>query len=269
MKLSAVAKLLYYSGIDTPRHDAVMLFLKFTDYDKNELYLGDPDSNDERLRDAVDRRSRREPLQYIIGEVDFFREKYEVSPDCLIPRQDTEILVEVAVKNIPDGESFLDLCTGSGCIAISTLKNTKNTYAFAVDISDGALNIAKRNAELNGVSDRLCLKRHDALCEAVEGEFFAILSNPPYVTEEEYAALAPELAFEPKIALVAEDDGLVFYKRITALYKDRIKSGGFILFEIGHTQADALREIAKSEGLTFELFKDYSGNDRVVMLKKP
>ena len=269
MKLSEAIKLLHGSGIDTPRHDAVTLFLKFTDYKKHELYIGDPESNSPELRSALDRRSRREPLQYIIGEVDFFRERYTVTPDCLIPRQDTEVLVEIAVKNIPEGESFIDLCTGSGCIAISTLSNTKNTSATAVDISEGALRIAKENSIKNGTDSRLTLLCKDVLQEAVDGEFFAVLSNPPYVTEEEYSALAPELAFEPRCALVAEDNGLVFYKKITSLYKDKIKRGGFILFEIGHTQADSVREIAAAEGLTCEIIKDYSSRDRVAMLKKP
>ena len=105
------------------------------------------ESNSPALKDAIERRAKREPVQYILGKVGFYREEYEVSPDCLIPRQDTEILVDTAVRLLPRGARFIDLCTGSGCVAISTLCNTSSTEATAVDVSGAALEIAKRNAE--------------------------------------------------------------------------------------------------------------------------
>ena len=268
MKLSQAAKLLYYSGIDSARYDATILFEKIGGYKRQDLYLDDPDCKDPELIRAVDRRSQREPLQYIVGEVGFYRETYKVTPDCLIPRSDTEILVDYAVKNIPAGESFIDLCTGSGCIAISVLKNTHSTSSVAVDISEGALAVASENSKINGTEDRLTLLCHDVLSKAVEGEFFAVLSNPPYIRAEVYEALAPEIFHEPKIALVGGDDGLEFYKFITKHYKSRIKPEGFILFEIGYDQGEAIKTIAEDEKMAAEILKDLSGNDRVAVLRR-
>ena len=190
-----------------------------------------------------------------------------MSEDCLIPRSDTEILVDFAVKNIPRGERFVDLCAGSGCVAVSTLKNTKDTFAAAVDISEPAIAVAKENAMKNGVSDRCEFICRDVLSEAVPGEFFAVLSNPPYVSEEEYEGLAPEIYFEPKIAFVGGSDGLDFYRRILDLYKEKLKENGFFAFEIGYNQGDALISLAKERNMSCEILKDYSQNDRVAVIK--
>ena len=163
MKLSDAVKLLRNAGIDSASYDAREIFLHIGGFSRNELLFSDPESFDEKLIFAVNRRQKREPLQYIIGEVGFYKETYKVSKDCLIPREDTEILVDYAVKNLPSGAHFLDICTGSGCIAISTLKNTKNTTATAIDISSAALEIAKKNANLNGISERISFVESDVL----------------------------------------------------------------------------------------------------------
>ncbi len=264
MKFSEAIKALRSAGIKSPRREAQIIFEELCGIKGHTLVYTDCESP---LADeAVKRRCAKEPLQYIIGRVSFYREEYFVTPDCLIPRQDTEILVDVAVSRIKEGESFIDLCTGSGCVAISTLKNTKNTRAVAVDISDGAKNIAERNAAHNGVSDRIEILRHDAISSAVDGSFYALLSNPPYISEADYAGLEKEIFHEPKIALVADDNGLLFYKRLIPLYKDRILRGGFMAFEIGYDQGDALRQIARENGLCAEILKDYSNNDRVALI---
>ena len=268
MKLSEAIALLSGAGIENPRGEARILFREIGKVKDSELYGFDPSSDSPELMRAIERRTKREPLQYIIGKCDFYNECYEVTPDCLIPRQDTEILVDYAVKNLPDGAHFLDLCTGSGCIAISTLKNTKNTHAIAVDLSDGALAVAKRNAESLCVSDRIEFIGTDVLKSKIDVDVYAILSNPPYVTESAYASLEPEIYHEPREAFVGGADGLIFYRRITELYKDSILNGGFIAFEIGYDQADALLNIAKENLLSCEIIKDYSGNDRVAVLKK-
>ena len=245
MKLSEAILKLKAAGIDNPRHDARELFSVIGGIPRSALLLGDAECNAPELSEAIERRCKREPLQYIIGEVEFYRESYTVSPDCLIPRQDTEILVDYAVKNIPDGSLFLDLCTGSGCVAISTLKNTRATSAVAVDISDGALNIARKNAERNGVADRIALRKADALREAVSGDFYAILANPPYVTEDDYELLAPEIYFEPRAAFVGGKSGIEFYEAFITLYKARLCAGGFFAFEIGYNQANELIALAE------------------------
>ena len=213
------------------------------------------------------RRAAREPLQYIIGTVGFYREEYRVTPDCLIPRSDTEILVDYAVRHIPEGESFADLCSGSGCIGISTLKNTTGTRCDSYDVSDGAIALTLHNAEKNGARDRITVIKKDLLREDIDGEYFAILSNPPYIPRSVYEGLEKEIFAEPEIAFVGGDDGLIFYERLIPVCKKHIKKGGFIAFEIGYDQAESLRALAKENGLACEIIKDYSGNDRVAVLK--
>ncbi len=267
MKLSEAVKILADAKVPSPRHDARELFMKVGGMSLTELISGDASCDLPELQAAIDRRKNREPLQYIIGSVDFYRESYEVCPDCLIPRQDTEILVDFAVNNIPSGKKFLDLCTGSGCVAISTLKNSENTTAVAVDISEGAISVAKRNAKKNGVSDRVEFLIGDVFNPPCKEKYFAILSNPPYVREEVYAELEPEIYFEPKIAFTAGDFGLEFYKKIITLYKKMLDPCGFFAFEIGYDQGESLKEIAKSNGMSCEIVKDYSDNDRVAVIR--
>lgn len=267
MKLSEAVKLLCESGIENPKFDAKEIFMHFGKFTRLDL-IGDVDSTSEEIASAVRARAEHKPLQYILGEVGFFRETYKVNENCLIPRADTEILVEYAVKHLPRGAHFLDLCTGSGCVAISTLKNTENTTAVAVDISKAALSTAEENARLNGVFDRITLRAEDVLVSPLADECFAVLANPPYVSDTAYAGLMPEIYFEPKIAFVGKNNGLEFYERLTELYKNVISDNGFIAYEIGFDQADALINIAKKHGMRAEIIKDYSDNDRVCVLRK-
>lgn len=268
MKLSYAIKLLCDSGVPSADYDARELFCHFGGFKRSELYFSDPESENEALLSAISRRAAREPLQYIIGEVGFYGETYRVTPACLIPRADTEALVEYAVKNIPEGEAFLDICTGSGAVGISTLLHTKGTTATLVDISPDALEIAKENAKQGGAIERAKFVLADALTEAVEGEVFAVLSNPPYVSEEEYASLEKEIYFEPRLAFVAEKNGILFYERLTELYRDKIKEGGFIAYEIGYRQRAELERIAKENRMTVEFVRDLSGIDRVAVLRQ-
>ncbi|MBQ7333469.1 MAG: peptide chain release factor N(5)-glutamine methyltransferase [Clostridia bacterium] len=267
MTLNEAIESLKKAGIENPEFDARELFMHFGKLKMHELVSRSAALEDEIIAEAIRKRAERVPLQYIIGHVGFYRESYKVSPACLIPRQDTEILVDYAVKNIPDGEEFLDICTGSGCIAISTLKNTKNTSCSAIDVSEAALAVAEENAKENGVSARIKFLKTDALTFIPKKKVFAVLSNPPYVTDEEYEKLDAELYHEPKIALVGADRGLAFYKKITSLTKGSLKPNGFIAFEIGKDQAEALRKIAKENLMNAEIIKDLSGNARVAVLK--
>ena len=223
MTLNEAITVLRDAGVENPEFDARELFAHFGSVPRHELVSRNASVDDELIKAPIAERAKRKPLQYIIGRVGFYRETYKVTPACLIPREDTEILVDYAVKNIPEGESFIDICTGSGCIAISTLKNTKGTSCTAIDISESALLIAEENARENGVSDRICFAKADALSYVPHEKVFAILSNPPYVTAEEYGQLDKELYHEPKIALVGRDNGLEFYKKITQLTKDSLK----------------------------------------------
>ena len=268
MTLKEAIALLTERGIDSPAYDARRIFEQIGGFPKEKLVAGNPKA-DEKTETAVLKRAERVPLQYILGTVDFYRERYTVTPDCLIPRQETELLVELAVKLLPSGAKFIDLCTGSGCIAISILKNTVGTRAVATDISDAALEIAKRNAELNEVYERVEFKKSDALSEASEGDFFAVISNPPYVLSDVYENLEPEIAFEPRGAFVGGGiDGANFYRAIVRLWHERIPKDGFILFEIGFDQAEALLKIAEEYSMNCEIKKDYSANDRMALLRK-
>ena len=263
MTLKEAIEILREAGIESADYDARELF-RF--YRPGAVMLNSECDSPELIR-AIERRADHEPLQYIIGEVGFYRESYLVTPDCLIPRPDTEILVDYAVGNLPDGACFLDLCTGSGCVAISTLKNTKDTTAVAVDISGGALAVATENALRNGVSDRIHFRLADLTKEVIDLPVFAVLSNPPYVADGVYEELAEEIYHEPREAFVGGEDGGDFYRRLTPVYKNYIAKNGFIAYEIGYDQADLLREIATDCEMTCEILKDLSGNDRVAVLK--
>ena len=171
-------------------------------------------------------------------------------------------------RYIPEGERFADLCSGSGCIGISTLKNTRATLCDSYDISDGALALAEENAQRNGVRERITLIKRDLLRENTEDGYFAILSNPPYIPREVYESLDKEIFSEPRIAFVGGESGLIFYEKLIPVCKKSVKDGGFIAFEIGYDQADSLRRLAKENGLDCQIIKDYSGNDRVAILRK-
>jgi len=274
MTLKETRDRLSAAGIENADTEARELFYAFGGA-KRAFPLSDGfESCSEELEAAVCRRVSREPLQYIIGEVFFYRESYKVTPDCLIPRPDTEILVEAAERLLPRNARIADLCCGSGCIGISTAKGARVNSCVLADISERALAIARENAERNGAADVCRFVCADVTAEEsarliTGGESFdAILSNPPYVSESAYEGLEPEIYREPKIAFLGGKDGGDFYRTLTPLYLPYIKDGGFLAYEIGYDQAELLREIANSCGCTAEIIKDYSGNDRVAILKK-
>ena len=249
-----------------------MRICRFCNINKAEL-LGrhDEDFDNPELDAAVIRRCSHYPLQYILGYWDFCHETYRVTEDTLIPRQDTEKLVELAVRLLPDRARFIDLCTGSGCIAISTLAARTDTHAVAVDLFEATLEIARENAETNGVGDRIGLIARDVLNPSFMeelGEFDCILSNPPYIETQQISLLDQELSYEPYAALDGGSDGLDFYRVIIREYGKYLREGGLMLLEIGWDQAKAVSAIAAESGYRCEVYKDYSGNDRVAYLTK-
>ncbi len=209
------------------------------------------------------RREKREPLQYITGETGFMGLTFSVSPHVLIPRPDTEILCEEAIRRIGKKRArVLDIGTGSGALAASIAHHCPNADVTAVDISPDALAVAKANAARNGVHVRFL----ESDCfSAVEGERFdVIVSNPPYISEAEMGTLEPEVLREPHLALRADHDGLAFYERIAREAPAHLTPGGCLLFEIGWQQKDAVIALAEaSVGAAFCL-KDYGDNWRVV-----
>jgi release factor glutamine methyltransferase len=181
----------------------------------------------------------------------------------LIPRQDTETLVEEALKVVKPGMKVLDLCTGSGCIIISILHNVSEVEGYAIDISKQALLVAKENAKLNEV--QVMFERSD-LFDNVTGTFDVIVSNPPYIRTEEIAKLMPEVShFEPIEALDGKEDGLYFYRRIIEQCREYLNPQGKILFEIGYDQGEEVSSLLREAGFCgVQIIKDLAHNDRVV-----
>ena len=270
MTLTELVFRLEAAGVVNASFEAEMIAEKFCGLARSKIpFSRNEELSGEGFTDAVCRRENGEPLQYIIGEWDFMNETYEVSPAVLIPRQDTETLVEWAINFAPKGAAFADLGTGSGCIAISLLAARRDLHGVALDVSEEALDVARRNAEKNGVSNRIEFIQGDILCgDGLSGKFDIILSNPPYVSAEEYALLERELYFEPKRALTDGGDGLTFYRAIVEKYKKNLKDGGVFAFEIGASQAKDVSSVANGAGFDAEILKDLAGHDRAAILKK-
>lgn len=228
------------------------------------------DYQDDRLCNAVKRRLEGYPLQYIIGKWWFARCEFEVSEDCLVPRPDTESIVEEAVKLLPANARFADLCAGSGCIAISIADLRVDTNGVAVELYPKTLELAKRNAARNNVADRLELALGDVLEGEVLGDeiFDSIISNPPYIRTEVIDTLSAEVKHEPRAALDGGEDGLVFYRAIVEKYQKNLSDSGCFIFEIGYDQAKDIKEIAAKNGFSCVVKKDLGGNDRVAILKR-
>lgn len=225
-------------------------------------------TNEAALHRALIRRCNREPLQYIIGRWSFFREEYFVSPDCLIPRSDTEVLVEHLVKTLPKGAHFLDLCTGSGCIAISLAKNRPDLVGAAADISERALALAKKNAVHNRVSSLRIFHTDVTKPSELTESFDCITANPPYITATAMKMLEPELTHEPRIALCGGEDGLDFYRAILKNYADNLRKDGCFAFEFGYDQKEDAAALAAAYDCSFFEIYDYGGNFRAAILKK-
>lgn len=272
MTYNEICNTLANAGIENDRGEAALLICRFCNINKAELLVRHEENFDSAELDAaIIRRCSHYPLQYILGYWDFCHETYRITEDTLIPRQDTEKLVELAVRMMPEGSRFIDLCTGSGCIAVSTLAARPDCCAVAVDLFEKTLEIARENAESNGVGDRIGLLARDVLdasfMEEV-GEVDCILSNPPYIETQQLSLLEQELSYEPEAALDGGEDGLRFYRAIIEQYGTYLRPGGLFLLEIGWNQAKAVGAIAKENGYRCEIYKDYSGNDRVAYLTR-
>lgn len=260
-------KILDMAQIVDAKNDAWLLMEMVCKIDKTFYYVHMdeeiPVDEMKEYESVLKKRAERVPLQYITGEQEFMGLTFYVNSNVLIPRQDTETLVEEALNLAKAGMRILDMCTGSGCIIISILKNKSDVKGMGCDISKQALIVAKENAKLNNVNVAF---EYSDLFENIEGKFDMIVSNPPYIRSAEIPSLMPEVAqFEPLKALDGSEDGLEFYRRIIKESKNYLNADGYIIFEIGNDQGEAVSNMLTYAGYNnVRVIKDLAHNDRVV-----
>ena len=265
-------------GISNPRTDAEVLLAHALGVERIDLYLryDQPLTADERAvyREFVRRRASGEPVQYITGHREFWSLDFEVTPDVLIPRPETEVLVEIAIKYLKERRfrRVVDIGTGAGVIAVALAHEIDGISVLATDISLSAINVARRNAVKHGVADRIrfiVMNLFESLLPDVK--FDVIVSNPPYVSSEEYRKLDREIKnFEPPIALLGGADGLDVVRRLIVQGMSHLTTGGFLFIEIGYGQAEAVRDFVSGLGqeVSINIFDDYAHIPRVVCIEK-
>ena len=269
--MTAGEKLLSEAGFPEVRTDTRMLLFYVTGMDFMALLrdgaMQAEKEQEERFFACLSERMKHVPVQYIIGEQDFCGLRFLVQPGVLIPRPETELLAEVVFKEAA-GRRVLDMCTGSGCIAVTVAKFGTPAFVAASDYSVEALAVAKKNAGLHDVP--VTFFQGD-LFENVEGTYDIIVSNPPYIQSKVIDGLMPEVRdFEPRMALDGAEDGLLFYRRIGRDAKKFLNPGGRLLFEIGHDQGETVPALLSEEGYReIEVKKDYAGLDRMVFAVWP
>jgi release factor glutamine methyltransferase len=261
-------------GIESSRINAELLLAKVLNCKRLDLYLAfdRPLAENELTiyRDFIKRRSKNEPLQYIVGSVEFYGLEFIVNSSVLIPRPETEILVETVINENKDQANLkiLDVGTGSGIIAICLAKFLTNAVITAVDSTPESLVVAKENAITNKVDDKIKFIQLDINADSLQlgNDFDIVVSNPPYISNEEYAKLQPELrVYEPKTALTDNSDGFSFYKSISLKANELLKKNGKIYFEVGQGQYQQVQDILTIENfININVFKDYLDIERVV-----
>ncbi len=258
------------AGIENARLDAEILLAHVLNCRRLYLYV-DADKNVSpdrinRYESLIERRIEKIPVAYLTGQREFFGLNFAVTPAVLIPRPDTEILVQISIEKLSkiDAPIFLDIGTGSGAICISILKQLKTARAVTVDISADAIDCAKFNAEKFGVDDRLTFHIGN-LFEPLRGQkFHAVISNPPYIPTKDLATLQDEVQREPQLALDGGSDGLNFYRQIIDETSKFLFDGGFLAVEIGINQVDAVKSLMSKNFNAVEIFRDLSNIERVV-----
>ena len=265
-------------GIASPRLDAEVLLAHVLNLDRLGLYVNFDRPLETRevdqYREAVVRRGRREPVAYIVGEKEFMGRAFHVSPAVLVPRPETELLVEAVARELQLSVGscpvhVLDVGTGSGVIAISLALMFPEAMITAVDVSSDALKVAAENARRYDVHQRVQLIESDLLENLPSSvSYDCIVSNPPYVAENEMAELAPEVQQEPRLALVAGTDGLAVMRHLLAEAVDKLNEGGLLAMEIGAGQGEAVCSLAAELYVDVEVGTDYAGHDRLVLMRR-
>ena len=264
------AKMLTQAGIDEAELDARYILEYITGLNSAQYFIHSEDiiekNKAEEFFRLIERRSKRIPLSYVIGTRDFFGLTFKVDENVLIPEQETELLVEEVIKH-SEGKSVLDMCTGSGCIAISIALFGKPSKVAASDISEKALEVARENAKSIKAGEISFIQGD--MFENVTDKFDIIVSNPPYIETGEIDELMPEVRdYIPRLALDGDIDGLKFYRIISKEAVKKLNKNGRIFYEIGYNQSRAVASILFENGFTdVKIMKDYSGLDRIVMAK--
>lgn len=260
-------------GVESPRINAEILLAHILNCKRLELYLAFDrplgEAEVSLYRSFLKRRGEYEPLQYIIGSVEFYGLPFNVNSSVLIPRQETEILVEEVINEYRNKAdlSILDIGTGSGNIAIALAINLPGTRVTGIDISEDALELARKNSALNSTIDSVKFFHNDILKDDDAGnEFDVIVSNPPYVSEKDFEKLRPELKiYEPRRALTDDADGLIYYRKILSKADRLLKSGGRLFFEIGQGQSASVKDIFEEYNFTaIRIKNDYLNIERVI-----
>ena len=256
----------------TAEFEANQLLQWVTGLDRSALML--ETEVDDRLADkaidAAHRRIKGEPLQYIIGEWEFYGLPFKVGEGVLIPRQETELLAEKAIERLTGQDVVIDLCSGSGCVPIAIAKNADANLCYGVEISHTALKYFEENIALNGVETEVIslkgdvLKPTEKLLDDLPEKCDIITANPPYLTAEEMATLQREVRHEPETALFGGADGLDFYRVIFGVWKHKLEKGGSFLVEVGEKQAESVKSLMEKEGFACEIYFDLNGTGRVV-----
>lgn len=268
--LSTVSQKLKTYGIENYHFEASNILGFVLNMTASELILSKKkeisENDTAKALNYLERRLSGEPLQYILGTQEFMSLPFFVSPDVLIPRQDTETLVEFILSEKDDFDySVLDIGTGSGCIPIS-LAHFKRTFrCTGIDISEKALELAKKNADANNVSERVQFEALDILEKLPNDRYDVVISNPPYIKSADLKTLQDEVRlFEPHLALDGGKDGLDYYRRICKIAPHILKKGGLLAFEIGFDQATTVSALMEKDFKEIRVIKDLCKNDRVV-----
>lgn len=272
-----IVSILKKADIENPQLEALIILQEILKIPKHKIFT-DPDLEIKDYQEAINvalQRSKKVPLGYLIKKKEFFGLEFYIEEGVLIPRPETEVLVEKVLHQLENlkNPSGLEVGVGSGCISVSLLYNKKDLKMYALDISEKALKITKINAEKYDLLDRLTLIKFDVMKDDVKNlnldRLDFIVSNPPYISEDEYESLQEEVKKEPKEALISGKVGTEFYEKIVEKFKNYLKEYGFFAFEIGINQAEKVKSILERNGFkNIKIYKDLAGIDRVLIASK-
>ena len=276
--LQSARELLEISGLNDADRESELIVSHCLGIDRLHLFKEDPHIPENillQIYEYLRRRAAREPLQYILGYTEFHGLKIKVGPGVLIPRPETELLVEEAVKTVHTSHftslRILDLCTGSGCIALALAREFPDAQVYGTDTSEVALTYARENADRNRMQNVIFLK--GSLFDPLKNsdlKFDVIISNPPYIKKDEIGNLQPEITdWEPGEALDGGEDGLDYYKMLIPEAGNYLKENGYLVLEIGIGQSDEVKWMAEEAGFQdIIVIRDYSGIERILIAKK-